>query len=100
MRAVRTGPTTGRPRGGVVTQRSAKPFTPVQFRTWPPISRASVRSDPDPTAGPFFDVQVNDGRLPGRREFDRKHGPAVGLRLLDFDTPTTRSRQRVTLHRT
>ena len=29
-----------RPRGGVVTQRSAKPFTPVQFRAWPPtISR-------------------------------------------------------------
>src|SRR3954470_15241640 len=26
-----------RPRGGVVTQRSAKPFTPVQFRPWPPI---------------------------------------------------------------
>ena len=25
-----------RPRGGVVTQRSAKPCTPVQFRTWPP----------------------------------------------------------------
>ena len=24
------------PRGGVVTQRSAKPCTPVQFRTWPP----------------------------------------------------------------
>src|SRR3954463_3279316 len=28
-----------RPRGGVVTQRSAKPFTPVQFRPWPPTSR-------------------------------------------------------------
>src|SRR5204862_715698 len=25
-----------RPRGGVVTQRSANPFTPVQFRPWPP----------------------------------------------------------------
>src|SRR5689334_16413305 len=24
------------PRGGVVTQRSAKPFTPVQFWSWPP----------------------------------------------------------------
>ena len=24
------------PRGGVVTQRSAKPRTPVQFRPWPP----------------------------------------------------------------
>ena len=27
------------PRGGVVTQRSAKPFTPVQFWSWPPFSR-------------------------------------------------------------
>src|SRR5262249_59955456 len=26
------------PRGGVVTQRSAKPCTPVQFRAWPPIN--------------------------------------------------------------
>src|SRR5215475_7159083 len=25
------------PRGGVVTQRSAKPFTPVQFWSWPPL---------------------------------------------------------------
>jgi glycine/serine hydroxymethyltransferase len=33
----RTGKTCERPRGGVVTQRSAKPFTPVQFRAWPPI---------------------------------------------------------------
>src|SRR5215471_19433786 len=28
------------PRGGVVTQRSAKPFTPVQFRPWPPLAPA------------------------------------------------------------
>ena len=27
-----------RPRGGVVTQRTANPRTPVQFRAWPPIS--------------------------------------------------------------
>src|SRR3982751_4388575 len=25
------------PRGGVVTQRTANPRTPVQFRAWPPI---------------------------------------------------------------
>ena len=30
------------PRGGVVTQRSAKPFTPVQFRTWPPSFNSST----------------------------------------------------------
>src|SRR3990172_597981 len=27
---------TGRPRGGVVTQRTANPRTPVRFRPWPP----------------------------------------------------------------
>src|SRR5690606_24955830 len=27
----------GRPRGGVVTQRTANPRTPVRFRPWPPI---------------------------------------------------------------
>jgi hypothetical protein len=37
------------PRGGVVTQRSAKPFTPVQFWSWPPnkinyLNRNRVRS--------------------------------------------------------
>src|SRR6185312_11480691 len=26
-----------RPRGGVVTQRTANPRTPVQFRAWPPF---------------------------------------------------------------
>src|SRR5262245_7178087 len=34
-----------RPRGGVVTQRSAKPCTPVQFRAWPP----SFCTPADPT---------------------------------------------------
>ncbi len=27
-----------RPRGGVVTQRTANPRTPVQFRAWPPMT--------------------------------------------------------------
>jgi hypothetical protein len=32
-----------RPRGGVVTQRTANPRTPVQFRAWPPgLTRAST----------------------------------------------------------
>ena len=30
------------PRGGVVTRRSAKPFTPVQFRAWPPAIFSST----------------------------------------------------------
>src|ERR1700742_837614 len=33
-------PPTG-PRGGVVTQRSAKPFTPVQFWSWPPMNSST-----------------------------------------------------------
>ena len=33
----------GRPRGGVVTQRSAKPCTPVQFRAWPPAFARAAR---------------------------------------------------------
>src|SRR4029077_11801583 len=32
------------PRGGVVTQRSAKPCTPVQFRPWPPPAAEDVRA--------------------------------------------------------
>jgi hypothetical protein len=31
-------PRSRRPRGGVVTQRTANPYTPVRFRAWPPIS--------------------------------------------------------------
>ena len=38
-------PMPARPRGGVVTQRSAKPFTPVQFRAWPPTSSCGTPSD-------------------------------------------------------
>src|SRR5216683_3607924 len=30
------------PRGGVVTQRSAKPFTPVQFWSWPPSIKSRL----------------------------------------------------------
>src|ERR1051326_7687307 len=30
------------PRGGVVTQRTANPRTPVQFRAWPPTFGASA----------------------------------------------------------
>src|ERR1700749_1992226 len=43
-----------RPRGGVVTQRSAKPFTPVQFRAWPPaFTAAQLRlGEPCLPAGP------------------------------------------------
>ena len=35
--ALRNGvPSGNRPRGGVVTQRPAKPCTPVRVRAWPP----------------------------------------------------------------
>jgi hypothetical protein len=38
-------PRSAGPRGGVVTQRSAKPCTPVQFRAWPPLKFQSLRPD-------------------------------------------------------
>ena len=34
--AIAAAPFGGGPYGGVVTQRSAKPCTPVQFWSWPP----------------------------------------------------------------
>lgn len=34
------------PRGGVVTQRSAKPCTPVQFWSWPPLISSMACSQP------------------------------------------------------
>ena len=37
-RAVRSARLSTRPRGGVVTQRTANPRTPVRFRAWPPPS--------------------------------------------------------------
>src|SRR5688572_708741 len=33
------------PRGGVVTQRSAKPCTPVQFWSWPPLIQSTPCAD-------------------------------------------------------
>ena len=36
------------PRGGVVTQRSAKPCTPVQFRSWPPPVGYAARNSGAP----------------------------------------------------
>src|SRR6476660_4495405 len=40
------------PRGGVVTQRSAKPCTPVQFWSWPPLQPAEIASKfIDPRSG-------------------------------------------------
>jgi Eukaryotic DNA topoisomerase I, catalytic core len=38
------------PRGGVVTQRSAKPFTPVQFRAWPPSLSPERTTSQSPNA--------------------------------------------------
>ena len=31
------------PRGGVVTQRTANPYTPVRFRAWPPTQKLAAR---------------------------------------------------------
>src|SRR5690348_5163650 len=38
-----------RPRGGVVTQRTANPCTPVRFRARPPLSSAAAGRDPGRT---------------------------------------------------
>lgn len=37
-----------RPRGGVVTHRTANPFTPVRFRAWPPTSHATFLAMREP----------------------------------------------------
>ena len=42
------------PRGGVVTQRSAKPFTPVQFWSWPPSIQSSI--NPIKVLRPIFEA--------------------------------------------
>src|SRR5881628_3331780 len=52
------------PRGGVVTQRSAKPCTPVQFRSWPPAPAFQI-SD-------FFASYING--LP--RSVEKSRNPA------------------------
>jgi hypothetical protein len=41
----------GRPRGGVVTQRTANPRTPVQFRAWPPPFPSSMAIWPSALQG-------------------------------------------------
>lgn len=40
------------PRGGVVTQRTANPYTPVRFRPWPPVHPSEIVA-PDPVTGRF-----------------------------------------------
>jgi hypothetical protein len=46
-----------RPRGGVVTQRSAKPCTPVQFWSWPPSTSSSC-------CGEFFSKSFSYAAAP------------------------------------
>lgn len=43
-----------RPRGGVVTQRTANPRTPVQFRAWPPALETLQRKPPFVIGGATF----------------------------------------------
>src|ERR1700719_1489100 len=40
------------PRGGVVTRRSAKPFTPVRFWSWPPSIQSAAYAEYLTGAGP------------------------------------------------
>src|SRR6267154_3877837 len=54
------------PRGGVVTQRSAKPCTPVQFWSWPPPL--------------IYGDSVKSGRLPGALPVAFGRSSALGSR--------------------
>src|ERR1700733_8536918 len=85
------------PRGGVVTQRSAKPFTPVQFWSWPPSIKSeayrgirgkelNARSEPVRAEVPgvrrFADTSFSRrrgsaGGVPAIRERDQRPGEAV-----------------------
>ena len=75
------------PRGGVVTQRSAKPCTPVQFWSWPPLQ-------PTETAEKSVALGLaGQGSLPTCQ----RAGPGVlsaSLKLLVFTRSTRRGRTR------
>src|SRR6516164_9741740 len=64
-----------RPRGGVVTQRTANPRTPVQFRAWPPFSQI-------PIFRPLY-ARQNEKARRFRRAFSHKHlkdmAPRAGI---------------------
>ena len=66
------------PRGGVVTQRSAKPFTPVQFRAWPPNL---LQISPVPSPAAAHDLAREQAGADRRRGVTRlaafKAGPAL-----------------------
>jgi hypothetical protein len=57
-----------RPRGGVVTQRSAKPCTPVQFWSWPPSTSSGC-------CGEFFRKSFRYAAAPGWMERWPAGGP-------------------------
>src|SRR5262249_51441155 len=66
-----------RPRGGVVTQRSAKPCTPVQFRAWPPTPIRQFRKPRAGTARSEAPARLRSGAsipYPGSAEDElRRH---------------------------
>ena len=62
-----------RPRGGVVTQRSAKPFTPVQFRAWPPTCGCRKRRS--------CGAARSGRRFPCAARFQSRHRFVIGRRL-------------------
>src|SRR5580704_11542136 len=70
-----------RPRGGVVTQRSAKPCTPVQFRAWPPtFARAASEGCPpklQAKAGQRAAASYGPAIQPGQNQGERTGIPAA-----------------------
>src|SRR4051812_3194004 len=73
------------PRGGVVTQRSAKPCTPVQFRTWPPSTKSMT------CASPLRRVTGSAGGMPALREGDQR--PCQPIVVGRFRLPHVRPNQ-------
>src|SRR3954465_11096453 len=63
------------PRGGVVTQRSAKPCTPVQFWSWPPSTKSM--SCNDCLRGRTRARSASAGRVPTLRKRDQRPGLLV-----------------------
>lgn len=54
------------PRGGVVTQRSAKPCTPVQFWSWPPLQTSDLSAQFDFGASSADAARAPSAEMPRR----------------------------------
>src|SRR5580693_9959861 len=86
------------PRGGVVTQRSAKPCTPVQFWSWPPLfQQLRLSFGPGiPQGSVHVDSSSTTGRtapMPGLTV----NRPACAFQIAKFRDPGFDTRERYRL---